>query len=95
MRHVEYNNLEKQILEWRCIRYSCKFSFRRDIRYIPCREVKIALLLNHLLLRVEIAIGGAFLRGHFEIGAEDFIKVVTYMLDDEEQVLSDIKLSKT
>lgn len=61
------------------------------MRYIPCREVKIALLLNQLTFtRGNRNWGFPFLRGHFEIGAEDFMTIVTSMLDGEEQALSEI-----
>lgn len=64
--------------------------FRRDMRYIPCREVKIALLLNQLTFTHGNRNWGLpFRRGHFEIGAEDFMTIVTSMLEGEEQVLSE------
>ncbi|WP_312129308.1 EVE domain-containing protein [Lysinibacillus capsici] len=64
--------------------------FRRDMRYIPCREVKIALLLNQLTFtRGNRNWGFPFRRSHFEIGAEDFMTIVTSMLDGEEQALSE------
>lgn len=65
--------------------------FCRDIRYIPCREVKIALLFNQLTFTSGNRNWGfTFRRGHFEIGAEDFMTIVTSMLDGEEQALSEI-----
>lgn len=64
-------------------------AFRRDIRYIPCREVKIASLLNQLTFtHGNRHWGFTFRRGHFEIGVEDFKTIVNSMLDREEKCLS-------
>ncbi|MCM3203626.1 MULTISPECIES: EVE domain-containing protein [Paenibacillus] len=58
--------------------------FRRDIRYVPCREVKIASLLNELnFTRGNRNWGFTFRKGHFEIGAEDFMTIAASMIDHE------------
>ncbi|NOU94690.1 EVE domain-containing protein [Paenibacillus sp. LMG 31456] len=55
--------------------------FRRDIRYTPCREVKIADLLDQLsFTRGNRNWGYSFRYGHFEIGREDFLKIADAML---------------
>jgi hypothetical protein len=59
--------------------------FRRDIRYVPCREVKIASLLNELdFTRGNRNWGLPFRKGHFEIGAEDFMTIAASMIDHED-----------
>ncbi|WP_127549913.1 EVE domain-containing protein [Paenibacillus amylolyticus] len=68
--------------------------FRRDLRYLPCRDVKIATLLDQLsFTRENRNWGFPFRKGHFEIGAEDFMMIASSMLEDETQSLLDISLS--
>ncbi|WP_379156312.1 EVE domain-containing protein [Paenibacillus sp. sgz5001063] len=56
--------------------------FRRNIRYLPCREVKIANLLNQLsFTRGNQNWGYSFRYGHFEISPEDFQTIAGAMLD--------------
>ncbi|MEC0168322.1 EVE domain-containing protein [Paenibacillus graminis] len=55
--------------------------FRRNISYIPCREVKIADLLDQLsFTRRNPNWGYSFRYGHFEIGREDFLTIAGSML---------------
>ncbi len=57
--------------------------FRRDIRYLPCREVKIAPLLDRLTFtRGKRSWGYAFRYGQFEIGYEDFQTIASIMLGE-------------
>ncbi|MEO2202849.1 EVE domain-containing protein [Paenibacillus pabuli] len=59
--------------------------FRRNIRYFPCREVKIASLLNELdFTRGNRNWGFTFRKGHFEIGAQDFMTIASSMIDRED-----------
>lgn len=54
---------------------------RRNIRYIPCREVQIRNLLEKLsFTRGNRNWGYAFRSGHFEIGREDFCTIASAML---------------
>ncbi|WP_433746096.1 EVE domain-containing protein [Paenibacillus amylolyticus] len=70
--------------------------FRRDLRYLPCREVKIAILLDQLsFTRGNRNWGFPFRKGHFEIGAEDFMIIASAMLDNETQSLLDTRLNQT
>ncbi|MEW9699523.1 EVE domain-containing protein [Paenibacillus sp. SI8] len=58
--------------------------FRRDIRYKPCREVKIANLLEQLsFTRGNRNWGYTFRYGHFEINREDFLTIAGAMLGDQ------------
>lgn len=55
--------------------------FRRDIRYIPCREVMITDLLEQLTFtRGNRNWGFTFRYGHFEIEYEDFLTIAGLML---------------
>ncbi len=55
--------------------------FRRNISYIPCREVKIADLLDQLsFTRGNPNWGYSFRHGHLEIGREDFLTIAGSML---------------
>jgi hypothetical protein len=55
--------------------------FRRNIRYIPCREVKIAALLEQLSFTCgKRNWGYSFRYGHFEIEREDFLTIADAML---------------
>ncbi|WP_223070171.1 EVE domain-containing protein [Paenibacillus caui] len=57
--------------------------FRRNIRYFPCQEVKIADLLDQLsFTRGKRNWGYRFRFGHFEIGPEDFQMIAGAMLGD-------------
>ncbi|AWB43458.1 EVE domain-containing protein [Paenibacillus sp. CAA11] len=57
--------------------------FRRNIRYLPCREVKIAVLLDELnLTRGKRSWGYAFRYGQVEIEEEDFLTIARSMLGD-------------
>ncbi|GMX62756.1 EVE domain-containing protein [Paenibacillus elgii] len=57
--------------------------FRRDIRYVPCSEVKIAPLLDRLSFTRENRYWGYKLRsGHFEIAREDFLTIAGAMLGE-------------
>ncbi|CAG7654777.1 EVE domain-containing protein [Paenibacillus allorhizosphaerae] len=59
--------------------------FRRNIRYIPCREVKISDLLERLsFTRGNRSWGYSFRFGHFEIQREDFLTIAGSMLSDAE-----------
>ncbi|MDQ0059913.1 hypothetical protein J2T14_002085 [Paenibacillus harenae] len=59
--------------------------FRRNIRYIPCREVKIADLMDQLTFtRGNRNWGYTFRYGHFEIGFEDFLTIAGSMLGAAE-----------
>lgn len=59
--------------------------FRRDIHYYPCREVKIASLLEQLnLTRGNRNWGYNFRFGHIEIQVEDFMTIARSMLDGTE-----------
>ncbi|MGF9696944.1 EVE domain-containing protein [Paenibacillus sp. MABNR03] len=76
-----------QVMDGRIYRHQSSESFvpfRRDICYFPCREVKIASLLNQLTFTRENRNWGfIFRRGHFEIGAEDFKTIAASMLVEE------------
>ncbi|WP_371860416.1 EVE domain-containing protein [Paenibacillus lautus] len=55
--------------------------FRRDIRYVPSQEVKIARLLDRLsFTRGNRNWGYAFRYGHFEIKRGDFLVIAEAML---------------
>lgn len=57
--------------------------FRRNIRYLRCREVKISLLLEQLsFTRGTRNWGYRFRTGHFEIEREDFMTIASAMLED-------------
>ncbi|MGF7034115.1 hypothetical protein J2T17_005064 [Paenibacillus mucilaginosus] len=57
--------------------------FRRNIRYLPCREVKISSLLDELCFtQGKRNWGYTFRFGHVEIGREDFLKIAAAMLGD-------------
>ncbi len=61
--------------------------FRRNIRYIPSREVKIAAILDKLgFTRGNRNWGYAFRFGHFEISREDFLTIAGAMLGDAKVV---------
>jgi hypothetical protein len=58
--------------------------FRRNISYLPCKEVKIASLLEQLsFTRGTKNWGYRFRTGHFEIGRDDFLMIAGAMLEDE------------
>lgn len=58
---------------------------RRKIRYISCREVQIRDLLEQLsFTRGNRNWGYSFRYGHFEIGREDFLPIVSAMLSNEQ-----------
>ncbi len=61
--------------------------FRRNIRYLPCKEVKIAPLLEAAFTRGSRNWGYRFRTGHFEIGREDFLMIAGAMLVDESKVV--------
>lgn len=68
----------------RCLNPLCH---RRNIRYIPCREVKIAALLDELTFtRGNRNWGYHFRYGHFEVGFEDFLTIADAMLGDVEGI---------
>ncbi|WP_433944629.1 EVE domain-containing protein [Paenibacillus sp. SN-8-1] len=55
--------------------------FRRDIRYSPCREVKISTLLQQLSFTRGVTNWGYRFRfGHLEIEREDFLTIAEAML---------------
>lgn len=55
--------------------------FRRDIRYSPCREVKISTLLQQLSFTRGVTNWGYRFRfGHLEIEKEDFLTIAEAML---------------
>jgi hypothetical protein len=57
--------------------------YRRNIRYMPCREVKIALLLEKLSFTQGTRNWGyRFRTGHSEIEREDFLTIAGAMLED-------------
>ncbi|SEB82905.1 EVE domain-containing protein [Paenibacillus sp. GP183] len=57
--------------------------FRRNVRYSPCKEVKIAQLLEQLsFTRGNRNWGYTFRTGHFEIRSEDFLIIAEAMLID-------------
>ncbi|WP_064199705.1 EVE domain-containing protein [Brevibacillus brevis] len=65
--------------------------YRRNIRYIPCREVKIATLLDQLTFtRGNRNWGYQFRYGHFEVGFEDFLTITGAMLGDVEGIQHDV-----
>jgi len=60
--------------------------FRRNIRYIPCRKVAIAELLQNLnLTRGKRNWGYPFRLGHFEIRSDDFVAIARVMLEDHDE----------
>lgn len=61
--------------------------FRRDVQYIPCKEVKIANLLDKLsFTRGNRNWGYSFRYGHLEIGKEDFMIIASAMLEDTDSM---------
>ncbi|WP_025846669.1 EVE domain-containing protein [Paenibacillus ehimensis] len=57
--------------------------FRRDVRYFPCKEVKIAGLLARLSFTRGNRHWGYKLRtGHFEVPREDFLTIAGAMLGE-------------
>ncbi|MDO3679383.1 EVE domain-containing protein [Paenibacillus ehimensis] len=57
--------------------------FRRDVRYFPCKEVKIAGLLERLSFTRGNRHWGYKLRtGHFEVPREDFLTIAEAMLGE-------------
>lgn len=57
--------------------------FRRDVRYFPCKEVKIAGLLERLSFTRGNRHWGYKLRtGHFEVSREDFLAIAGAMLGE-------------
>ncbi|RUT33568.1 EVE domain-containing protein [Paenibacillus zeisoli] len=55
--------------------------FRRDIRYSPCKEVKISTLLQELSFTRGVTNWGYRFRfGHLEIDREDFLTIAEAML---------------
>lgn len=61
--------------------------FRRDIRYVPSQEVKIARLLDRLsFTRGNRNWGYAFRYGHFEIKREDFLVIAEAMLGGSDMI---------
>ncbi|MDP4164066.1 MAG: EVE domain-containing protein [Bacillota bacterium] len=79
-----------QVTDERVYEYQMSESFvpfRRNIRYIPCQEIKIADLLDKLsFTRGNRNWGYSFRYGHFEIGREDFLMIAGAMLGDEEYI---------
>lgn len=73
-----------QVVDERVYEYRMSDSFmpyRRDIRYIPCQQTKIAGLLDKLsFTKGNHSWGYAFRYGHFEIGREDFLMIANAML---------------
>ncbi|RAW13018.1 MULTISPECIES: EVE domain-containing protein [Paenibacillus] len=63
---------------------------RRNVQYYPCQQVKIADLLEQLLLtRGQARWGYHFRYGHLQIQREDFLKIAAAMLGAEvEDLLS-------
>ncbi|WP_406795531.1 MULTISPECIES: EVE domain-containing protein [Brevibacillus] len=65
--------------------------YRRNVRYIPCREVKIAALLDQLTFtRGNRNWGYQFRYGHFEVGFEDFLTIAGAMIGDVEGIQHDV-----
>ncbi|MDP4171415.1 MAG: EVE domain-containing protein [Bacillota bacterium] len=79
-----------QVTDERVYEYQMSESFvpfRRNIRYIPCQEIKIADLLDKLsFTRGNRNWGYSFRYGHFEIGREDFLMIAGAMLGDAEYI---------
>ncbi|UJF33579.1 EVE domain-containing protein [Paenibacillus hexagrammi] len=62
--------------------------FRRNIRYVPCQQVKIADLLEQLTFtRGNRNWGYPFRFGHFEIEAEDFLTIASSMITNTNELL--------
>ena len=60
--------------------------FRRNIRYLPCREIAISRLLQELdFTHGRQHWGYLFRRGHFEIGRDDFLKIAQVMLEGHDE----------
>jgi hypothetical protein len=60
--------------------------FRRNIRYVPCREVAISVLLPELnFTRGKQNWGYPFRRGHFEIVREDFLTIAQVMVEGHNE----------
>lgn len=58
--------------------------FRRNVRYMPCRTVKIAGMLGALSFTQNSPHWGyLFRRGHFEIGRDDFLTIAQSMLGED------------
>lgn len=54
--------------------------FRRDVRYLPCREAPIAPLLDRLsFIKDKVRWGYPFRTGHFEVAASDFALIAEAM----------------
>ncbi|WP_254551514.1 EVE domain-containing protein [Brevibacillus sp. MS2.2] len=67
--------------------------YRRNIRYLPCREVKITALMEQLTFtRGNRNWGYNFRFGHFEIGFEDFRTIAGAMLGDTANIQHILKL---
>ncbi|MBX4151910.1 EVE domain-containing protein [Paenibacillus lautus] len=61
--------------------------YRRDIRYVPGQQVKIACLLDQLsFTRGNRNWGYAFRYGHFEIKREDFLMIAEAMLGGSDMI---------
>ncbi|WP_335694763.1 EVE domain-containing protein [Neobacillus drentensis] len=79
-----------QVADERVYEYQMSESFvpfRRNIRYIPCQEVKIADLLEKLsFTRGNRNWGYSFRYGHFEIGRKDFLTIAGAMLGDADYI---------
>ncbi len=60
--------------------------FRRNIRYLPCREAAISDFLQELdFARGRRNWGYPFRRGHCEIGSDDFLKIARVMLEGQDE----------
>lgn len=58
--------------------------YRRNVQYYPCQQVKIADLLDQLILtRGQARWGYQFRYGHLQIQREDFLKIAVAMLGSE------------
>ncbi len=79
-----------QVVDERIYEYQMSESFvpfRRNIRYIPCREVKIAYLLEKLSFTSGNRNWGySFRYGHFEVGRADFLTIAGEMLCNAEDI---------
>lgn len=79
-----------QVVNDRVYEYQMTASFvplRRDIRYIPGQEVKIACLLDQLsFTRGKRNWGYAFRYGHLEIKREDFLMIAEAMLGGSDMI---------
>lgn len=79
-----------QVVNDRVYEYQMTASFvpyRRDIRYVPGQEVKIASLLDQLsFTRGKRNWGYAFRYGHLEIKREDFLMIAEAMLGGSDMI---------